>query len=273
MANVASPVAIARDAILDTRLHQPAVAIILGSGLGGLADAVEHPTSIPYEEIPGFPKVHAAGHAGRLILGFLSGLPVVLMQGRAHRYEGCTNLLVRFPVQVMAALGATNLIVTNAAGGLNGRFQQGDLMAIDSQIDFLWDRKTTMAGNAPLAPQAVYDYSTVQTSMSIARRLCITMHSGTYIATLGPTYETRAEYAMFRAFGGDAVGMSTSVEAKQARELGMRVSGFSVITNVASTIVPVSTSHDEVVDVGNLAGPKLMQVIEQLLETWNSEPD
>ena len=271
----------ARDAITAIKLFQPKVAIILGSGLGEMADEVAHAVSISYSEIPGFPKTHAVGHAGRLILGYFGGLPVVMMQGRAHRYEGWTDHDVRFPVRVMQALGAETLIATNAAGGLNGRFRTGDLMVIDSHFDWLWKRQTPFSNlvypevvSQPIArSSACYDFALMEAVKQIARKNDIVLHQGCYVATLGPTYETRSEYRMFREMGGDAVGMSTVPEVLAARELGMEVLAFSVITNVASTDMPQSTTHDEVVDAGNEAGPNLMKIIRRLLDDLSGEPD
>lgn len=275
---VSTRIAESVDAITQRKLFQPQVAIVLGSGLGDLAFRVKHATQIPYGTIPHFPSTHAAGHAGQLWLGFLSGMPVVLMQGRAHRYEGRANSEVEFPIRCLHALGASTLITTNAAGGLNTRFQTGDLMVLDSHMDFLWER----APNAPsMDPHGVspqrngnpYDYSLIRRSREIAHKGGIDLHQGCYLATLGPTYETRSEYRMFRWMGADAVGMSTVPEVLAARSCGMNVLGFSVITNVASTDVPSSTTHQEVVDSGNQAGPKLMQIIQEILEDMAGQPD
>lgn len=266
-------VAIARDAIHHTRIHQPAVAIILGSGLGGLADTLQHATSVSYQAIPGFPQTAAAGHAGRLVLGFLGGMPVVVMQGRAHRYEGWPNQAIEFPVHCMHALGAQTLIVTNAAGGLNPRYRAGDLMAIDGHIDMLWYRQMMHAQARRTRYDGIYDRDAIEACKRFARSDDTVLHQGTYLGTLGPTYETRNEYRAFRELGGDAVGMSTLPEVKAAGDLGMNVVGFSVITNVASTDVPQSTTHDEVVECGNAAGPNLMRIITSLLHMWAGEPD
>ncbi|GAB5406398.1 MAG: purine nucleoside phosphorylase I, inosine and guanosine-specific [Aureliella sp.] len=269
----ADEVVSARDAILRTRIHQPAVGIILGSGLGALVDDIQHPSSVAYPEIPGFPQTAAVGHAGKLVLGFLGGLPVVVMQGRAHRYEGWPSQAVEFPVHCMSALGAQTLIVTNAAGGLNPRYRAGDLMAIDGHIDMLWYRQMVHAQKRRTRNDGVYDRDALEHCKRFARRDDTVLHQGTYLGTLGPTYETRNEYRAFRELGGDAVGMSTLPEVKAASECGMSVVGFSVITNVASTDVPQSTTHEEVVDCGNAAGPKLMRIITNLLHMWAGEPD
>lgn len=275
----------ARDQVLAHRLFQPAVACILGSGLGGLADSVAHPVAIDYAEIPGFTKTHAVGHAGRLITGYIGGVPVVLMQGRSHRYEGHSHAQLQFPVHVMHALGAKTLIATNAAGGLNTRFEVSDLMVIDSHIDFLWrrsmwanrptsdDQPAARMGDQALRGRNPFSHHLIRRSKAIARSQGAVLHQGCYLGTLGPTYETRSEYRSFRWMGADAVGMSTVPEVLAARDLGMDVLAFSVITNVASTDVPSLTTHDEVVHSGNQAGPRLQRIIEQLLSEMSGQPD
>ncbi|MCC6511134.1 MAG: purine-nucleoside phosphorylase [Pirellulaceae bacterium] len=277
----------ATEHISTQRLLQPQVAIILGSGLGGLANDVQHPTCIPYHTVPHFRATNAVGHAGQLILGFLSGVPVVVMQGRYHRYEGHSNQDVCFPVRVMHDLGAKTLIVTNAAGGLNPRYRPGDLMLVDQHIDCLWPR-TSQSEAAYFQPTAsnsqahtvslrqareIYDQPMLQRVRRIALKHELPLHRGTYIATLGPTYETRAEYRMFRWMGGDAVGMSTVPEVLTARQLGMNVLAMSVITNVACTDQAQSTSHAEVVQCGQQVEPQLRKIVGQLLEEMAGPAD
>lgn len=275
--------------IFAKRVHQPKVAIVLGSGLGELAQHVEHAQSIDYAELPCFPRTHASGHAGKLITGYLAGVPVVLMQGRSHRYEGFTDTDLALPIHCLHGIGASTLIVTNAAGGLNTRYRAGELMLIDQHLDFLWStpyvrtvgyRAYTHKGvlklegySVPLHGPSPYDYDLMERAKRVARREDIELHQGTYLATLGPTYETRSEYRMFRSFGADAVGMSTVPEVVTARQLDMRVLAFSVITNVASTDLPSTTSHDEVMDVGNLAGPRLMKIVCGVLSDLAGQPD
>ncbi len=267
-------VELARDAITRFRLFQPQVAIVLGSGLGELARRVDHASSVDYADIPSFPCTSAFGHAGKLIFGFLSGMPVVLMQGRAHRYEGFSNLEVSFPIHCLHALGVHTLMTTNAAGGLNTRFQKGDLMVIDSHLDFLWEcRRTAKVGTQLVRGKSPYDYPLIDRAKQLARVQDIVLHQGCYLGTLGPTYETRSEYRMFRAIGADAVGMSTIPEVLAAHRLGLKTIAFSVITNVASTDIPIATMHDEVVDSGNSAGPKLLKIIQGLLEDMSGQPD
>ena len=263
--------------ITRKRLWQPSVAIVLGSGLGDLVERVDHRESIPYGEIPHFCPTHASGHAGQLVTGYLSGVPVVLLQGRAHCYEGLSNHQASFPTECMHALGAQLLITTNAAGGLNTRFCAGDLMVIDSHIDFLWARGLWGTPNCleQIAPARtpVYAWGLIQSAKSMARKLDITLHQGCYLATLGPTYETRSEYRMFRWTGADAVGMSTIPEVLVAQKRGMQVLAFSVITNVASTDAPQPTTHEEVVALGDAAGPRLMRIIESMLNERAGQPD
>jgi purine-nucleoside phosphorylase len=279
------------DRINADRLWQPQVAIILGSGLGGLGDDIQHASHVPYEQIPNFRKTHAVGHKGQLVLGFLSGMPVVVMQGRYHRYEGHSDACVAFPVRVMAALGAKTLLVTNAAGGLNPRYLPGDLMLVDQHINCLWPR-TTQANIASASPAlasassgssspspvgryltSVYDSALLEQAARIARQCDVNLQRGTYTATLGPTYETRSEYRMFRWMGGDAVGMSTVPEVLAARQAGMRVLAMSVITNVACTDQAHGTSHEEVVARGKAVEPKLRQLVAKLLEEMAGPAD
>ncbi len=277
------------EAIFARRIHQPKIAIVLGSGLGELATHVEHAESIDYAELPCFPRTHVIGHAGKLITGYLAGIPVALMQGRSHRYEGYTDTELALPIHCLKGIGARTLIVTNAAGGLNPRFRLGELMLIDQHIDLLWTtpyartkghRAYAISGDPtasdcdlPLHGATPYDYDLIDRARRVARREDIELHQGTYLSTLGPTYETRSEYRMFRSFGADAVGMSTVPEVVAARQLEMNVLAFSVITNVASTDIPSATSHEEVVDVGNSAGRRLMRIVLGVLSDLAGQPD
>lgn len=280
MESMSEQVVEARDAILSYRLFQPEVAIILGSGLADLANHAEHASAIPYSAIPHFPNTNAAGHPGQLIFGFLGGLKVVLLQGRAHRYEGWSDDKVCFPTRCLQALGARTLVITNAAGGLNPRFRQGELMLVDEHLDLLWGKHRAVAadGGSPVkfplgSRHSPYDLQLLQRVRKLARQQDTVLHQGCYLATLGPTYETRAEYRMFRWMGADAVGMSTIPEVLTASQLGMRVMAISVITNVASTDAPQATSHVEVVETGKQASERLTQLIVGLLDSMSGEPD
>lgn len=257
----------------------PKVGLILGSGLGGLAASIERPEVIPYDQIPHFPATHAAGHAGQWISGQMGGIPVVAMSGRAHLYEGHDVDRATFPVRCMHALGAEILIASNAAGGLNPRFRQGQLVAIDSHIN-LFFRPTTALPTPeepyPLPPRRhipFYDPSILQQWEAIATSHRWSLHRGSYLGTLGPTYETRSEYRAFRTMGADMVGMSTLPEVEVARRLGMRVGAISVITNVANPDRLAKTGHDEVVDVARLAEARLLPLIRCWLSELAGPPD
>lgn len=269
----------ARDLIQRHKLFQPQVGVVLGSGLGGLANLVDHATCVPYPLIPHFPQTHAEGHLGQLVLGYLSGVPVALLQGRSHRYEGFEDAELRFPIRCLHALGVELLITTNAAGGLNPRFRAGELMVIDSHINFLaarFDKRpaTQMLTNGqPSRGSVPYHPGWIERCHAIARQQDCRLHQGCYLATLGPNYETRSEYRMFRRIGADAVGMSTVPEVAEASRWDMSVLAFSVITNVASTDIPQSTTHAEVVHTGQDAGPRLMGIVRGVLEQLAGCPD
>ena len=253
--------------IRQERMLFPEVAIILGSGLGGLADAIEHPTRIPYSQIPHFPLTTAQGHAGNLVLGFLSGVPVVAMQGRIHRYEGFTPEDVCFPLRCMQQLGAQTLIVSNASGGVNPRYNSGDLVVIDQHLNFLGQPGNPhVAGSLPGRGGEIYHLGLIERAHDHARRGGFSLHQGTYLATLGPTYETRAEYRFFRKAGADVVGMSTVPEVLCAAQLGMRILAFSIVTNVALPDHSTSTNHLEVISWSEIAAPKLRHVVTSLLQ-------
>ncbi len=245
---------------------QPNIGIILGSGLGMLADDIADATALPYAEIPGFAPSTVVGHAGRLLLGNLNNRAVVMMAGRLHFYEGYDLLTVTFPVRVMRALGVETLIVTNAAGGLHPDYRQGDIMLIADHINF-----TGMAGFHPLrgpnderlgprfpAMNGAYDPDLRTLARREAARLGIPLREGVYIFSSGPTFETPAEVRMLRGLGADATGMSTVPEVTVARHGGMRVLGFSTITNVAiAEDNGGSPNHEEVIETANVVGPRL----------------
>lgn len=223
------------------RLPQvPQVAIVLGSGLGKLADRLADPTIIPYAEIPHFKTSTATGHKGNLIVGRLGERWVLAMQGRFHFYEGYTMEEVTFPMRVMARLGVKTVFVSNAAGGMNPEFRVGDLMIITDHINFM---PNPLIGKnldemGPRFPDMTTVYSTRlrQLAHQAAAKLGVSLREGVYVAETGPTYETRAEYAMYRMLGGDAVGMSTVPEVIVARHCGMEIFGMSVITNCAKDL-------------------------------------
>lgn len=217
--------------------HKPMVGIVLGSGLGKLAEKIEGKIVIPYKEIPGFPVSTAIGHKGNFIAGYLGGKPVIAMQGRFHYYEGYTMELVTLPIRVMKVLGIQYLFVSNAAGGVNFDFKVGDLMVITDHISHLPNPLIgpNMPEFGPRFPDMTrpYDLDLRKKAFEIAADLGITLKQGVYFAGTGPSYETPAEYKYFRLIGGDAVGMSTIPEVIVARHSDIPVFGMSVITNEA----------------------------------------
>ena len=214
---------------------KPETAIILGSGLGALADQIESPSIIPYKEIPNFVKSTVAGHKGNLIAGTLGGKPVLAMQGRFHYYEGYTMEQVTFPIRIMHLLGVKNLLVSNAAGGINNTFKVGDLMIIRDHINMMPNpligpNKAQFGERFPDMTRA-YDREFIQLMETIAAEQGIALKKGVYVGLTGPSFETPAEYAFYGKVGGDAIGMSTVPEVIVARHCGMRVFGMSVISN------------------------------------------
>ena len=230
----------------------PDVAIILGSGLGGLAASIERAVRIPFAEIPGFPSATVVGHAGAMIAGRLEGKRVLALAGRFHMYEGHDAALAAFPVRVMHALGARRLIVSNAAGGIRRTLVPGDLMLIDDHINLMW--RSPLAGPVEADEQRFpdmsepYDAALRALARDVAQAEGIPLTEGTYCGLLGPAYETPAEVRMLDRLGADAVGMSTVPEVTVARALGMRVLGISCITNLACGLSPHPLSHAEVIE-------------------------
>jgi len=229
----------AREYIQAGTQIRPQIAVILGSGLGALADDVQVDAVFPYGEIPGFPVSTVAGHAGQLVLGSLAGKKVVVMQGRFHYYEGYAMSLIIFPIRVMHALGVNSLLVTNAAGGLNPDFDPGDVMLITDHINAMGNNALIGSNDdeiGPRFPDMTHTYAPDlrALTLNVAKREGVPLRQGVYVATSGPTYETPAERRYLRIIGGDAVGMSTVPEVTAANHAGMRVLGMSAITNKAT---------------------------------------
>ncbi len=249
----------------------PEVAIILGSGLGGLGTKLEDATVIDYKEIPNFPVSTVEGHSGKLIFGKLGNKNVMAMQGRFHFYEGYGMKEVTFPVRVMYFLGVKNLIVSNAAGGLNPHFNQGDLMIITDHINFFPEHPLRGKNLSELGVRfpdmsKVYHPEFVKIAEEIAAENNIKVQKGIYIGSSGPTLETKAEYRMFRTWGADATGMSTVPEVIVAHHQGMKVFGMSVITNVSEPADPnAETTHEGVQDVAGQVEPKMTKLITELI--------
>ncbi|MFI5225445.1 MAG: purine-nucleoside phosphorylase [Candidatus Limnocylindrales bacterium] len=248
----------------------PRVGIVLGSGLGGLADELRDPAAIPFSELPGWPAATAPGHVGRLLLGRLGDVPVVMLQGRLHLYEGNDPGLVVQPVLLMGRLGARTIVLTNAAGGLDPSFGAGTLMVIGDHIN-MTGRTPLLGPNAdavgPRFPDLTEAWSAaLRTRLrAAARDEGIELREGIYIGLLGPTYETPAEVRMLRAWGGDAVGMSTVLEAIAARWAGLEVCGISLVTNPGAGYSGEPLSHEEVLAAGAEAGPRLARVIRRFV--------
>ncbi len=256
-------------AIREKTQQTPSVAIILGSGLGGLADAVQLADVIPYQEIPHWPISSVVGHKGRLVIGTLEGKCVLVMQGRTHYYEGYPMDQVTFPVRVMQRLGIRNLIVTNAAGAINPEFSPGDVMLITDQINLIG-----MAGLNPLrGPNLAefgerfpdmskpYDPALAEIARKVAKESGIDLKQGVYICLSGPSFESPADLRFLRLIGADAVGMSTVPEVIIARHGNMQVLGFSGISNKANLDGSTVTTHEEVLQAGELIVPKLRTLI------------
>ncbi|MBN1563838.1 MAG: purine-nucleoside phosphorylase [Anaerolineae bacterium] len=265
----------AATAIQARLTQQPTIGLILGSGLGALVDEIENATVITYNEIPHWPSSTVMGHVGRLVIGDFEGNSVVAMQGRLHFYEGYTMAQVTLPVRVMRLLGINTLVVTNAAGGLNASFEAGDIMVIEDHI-FV----PGLAGYTPLrGPNAdlfgprfsIHTHSYTPSLRKLAHKVAqandIKICEGVYVGLSGPAFETPAEVRMLRAWGGDAVGMSTAPEVLVACHAGMRVLGFSSITNVSldSTAAQDEVTHEDVLRLGQQIVPKLATIIRGVL--------
>jgi purine-nucleoside phosphorylase len=258
----------------------PRIGLILGSGLGSLADNLTDATIIPYSDLPKWPTTTVEGHQGRLVIGQLEGQEVLIMQGRPHFYEGYSMAQVAFPVRVMQVLGIQILVVTNAAGGLNKNFGVGDLMLLEDHINLIGHMgHTPLRGpNDPsLGPRfpiytQTYDKKLRQLALDVARREGITLHSGVYVCLAGPAFETPADIRMLRMWGGDAVGMSTVPEVVAAVHGGLRVLGISTITNIAidTTDSQEEVSHEAVLQTGKIVVPRLITLLKAILSQLHS---
>jgi purine-nucleoside phosphorylase len=261
----------ATDVVRESVSLEPEVGIILGTGLGGLAEQITTEASVPYETIPGFPLSTVESHAGRLLLGRLAGKRVVAMQGRFHRYEGYGLDAVTFPVRVMHALGARVLVVSNACGGMNPLWNPGDLVLLSDHINLLGDNPLIGLNDERLGPRfpdmsAPYDPELRAMARAVALELGITLREGVYVAVPGPNLETRAEYRMLRGIGADVVGMSTVPEVIVAAHAGMRTAGISIITDqcLPDALEPADLAR--IIDTARRAEPSLSRVVHGLVE-------
>jgi xanthosine phosphorylase len=248
----------------------PRLGMVLGSGLGALADSVEDATAIPYADLPGFPVGSVAGHAGRLVLGTLEGTPVVVLQGRAHLYEGIPASDLAVPVRTVRALGAETIILTNAAGSLNPQAVPGDLMALTDHINLMGANPLMGPNDDELGPRFVglgdaYDPELRAGLHDAARAEGLNLHEGVYLAVAGPSFETPAEIRAFRTLGADAVGMSTVPEVIVARHCGLRVAAVSAITNLAEGLGTEVLSHEHTLDNAAVASEKLQRVLRRFV--------
>jgi purine-nucleoside phosphorylase len=271
MTRQADQITLARDHIRAQTPFEPEIALILGSGLGGLAEEVEAAAVIPYEEIPGYPVSTVVGHAGQLVLGTLAGKKVVVMRGRLHYYEGYPMSLLAMPIRVLHAIGARILIVTNACGGLNPAFSPGDVMLITDHINTMGSNPLIGPNDDSIGPRFpdmtyAYDPDLQALAVKLADRLEVPLRQGVYVALSGPSYETRAERRYLRVIGGDAVGMSTVPEVIAAVHAGMRVLGFSAVTNIATGEEDQPPDdHEKVLATAKIAGERLTVLVREVL--------
>ena len=251
--------------------REPAIGIVLGSGLGDLAGEIENKIEIPYGDIPHFARSTAPGHKGQLVYGTLGGKPVLCMQGRLHYYEGHTMESIIFPVRVMKLLGVRTLILTNAAGGVNTGFQVGDLMLIRDHINFLGYNPLIGPNDNRFGPRfcdMTYAYTPALQDLAreTAARLNISLREGVYLACTGPSFETPAEIRAFRTLGADAVGMSTVPEVIAASHCGINVLAFSLITNMAAGVLEQKLTEEEVILIGRQQGHVLQALVRGIVE-------
>ncbi|CAH1197377.1 Purine nucleoside phosphorylase 1 [Paenibacillus allorhizoplanae] len=249
----------------------PQIGLILGSGLGVLADLIEEPIVIDYSRIPHFPVSTVEGHAGELVVGSIKGKQVLMMKGRFHAYEGYGAETVSFPVRVMKELGVQTLIVTNAAGGINESYQVGDLMVISDHLNMTFRNPLIGPNDSALGVRfpdmsEAYSKRLRKLAHDVAATQDFKLQEGVYVGLLGPNYETPAEIRMFRTLGGDSVGMSTVPEVIVARHAGIEVLGFSCISNMASGILDQPLSHAEVMETTEKVKPKFLKLVLGIIE-------
>jgi len=253
----------------------PHAGVILGTGLGSLVQEIEVDVAIDYGDIPHFPKSTAVSHAGRLVCGTLAGLPIVAMEGRMHMYEGYPLDMITLPVRVMKALGAELLVVSNACGGMNPNYRCGDIMVIEDHINLMGDNPLIGINDDRLGPRfpdmcEPYQQTLVDRALKIARKEDIVAHKGVFVAVAGPNLETRAEYRFLRTIGADVVGMSTVPEVIVAVHCGLRVVGFSIITDMCLPDALKPANVEEIIAVANEAEPRLTTLVKGVLAAENS---
>ena len=256
---------------IATRLDtSPRIGVVLGSGLGAIADSLAERVTIPYAEIPGWPTSTVEGHAGQLVVGRSGGVSAAVMQGRVHLYEGYAPWQVVFPTRVLSLLGCTSLVLTNAAGAVNKDYRPADLMLISDHLNLQGSNPCTGAnleefGDRFFDMTGLYDAGYRELAMTVASRRGVNLHEGVYAGLLGPSFETPAEIRMLARLGADAVGMSTVPEAIAARHAGMRVAGISCITNMAAGLSAAPLNHEEVMEVGAEVREDMIGLLRDLL--------
>ncbi|HEY4426077.1 MAG TPA: purine-nucleoside phosphorylase [Pyrinomonadaceae bacterium] len=253
---------------------EPRIALVLGSGLGGFADDFEEAVSIPYEDIPGFVRSTAQGHAGRLVIGKIDSVPVLAMQGRVHYYEGYSLEEVTFAVRTFGLLGVKTIVLTNAAGGINVQLTQGALMVISDHLNLMGVNPLRGANDERFGPRfpdmsAVYSHELQELVIDEAKAIGVEVRRGIYGALSGPSYETPAEIHLLRNLGADAVGMSTVPEAIVARHMGLEVLGISCITNMAAGISDEPINHEEVMATGDRVRETFAELLRRVIGAIN----
>jgi purine-nucleoside phosphorylase len=248
---------------------RPSIGVVLGSGLGAFAEALEDAVAVPFGEIPHFPASTVAGHSGALVVGRSRGVPVAVMKGRVHFYEGYSLDEVVFPVRVLGRLGVKTVVVTNAAGAINTSFAPGDLMVIEDHLNLLGNpllgpNEEALGPRFPDMSEA-YDRGLRDVAEAACRAAGVRCHRGVYVSLPGPSYETPAEIRMFRTMGADAVGMSTVPEVIAARHLGMRVAALSCLTNMAAGVTDRKLDHREVLETGERVKAALLEVLARIV--------
>jgi purine-nucleoside phosphorylase len=261
--------------IIRSRISiEPRIAVVLGSGLGGFADDFEEPVAIPYEDIPGFVRSTAQGHAGQLVIGKVDSIPVLAMQGRVHYYEGYSLEEITFPVRVFKLLDIKTLVLTNAAGGINVQLTQGALMVISDHLNLMGVNPLRGPNDERFGPRfpdmsAVYSHELQELVVEEARAINVEVRRGIYGALTGPSYETPAEIHLLRTLGADAVGMSTVPEAIVARHMGIEVLGISCITNMAAGISDEPINHEEVMATGDRVRATFTELLQRVIGAIN----
>ena len=275
MKHIRQQAAEAVDAIRTQWSGQPQAGMILGTGLGGLTDQIEVEATIPYQDIPHFPASTAPSHAGQLVCGKLHGVPLVVMEGRFHYYEGYSLQQVTFPIRVMKALGADTLVVTSAVGGLNPQFRLADIVILEDHINLLPDNPLRGVNDDELGPRfpdmsEPYSQDLVEQARQTALDLSLSAHKGVLVVVAGPNLETRAEYRMLRQMGADIVGMSTVPEIIVARHAGIKTLGFSVVTDMCLPDALEPADIEKILAVAAEGGARLESLLSELFRRWSA---